>query len=151
MALDQGRNLAVLAAEQQVAFPVPGYGQVFRAGWTLADRDGVGDSAVIVRLLGVMARTAYRPSAPQMLQQFLLQSTTGIKNARKLPEELYKSFTWDRGKAKLNAVARRLNERPRKTLNFKTSAERFHQTVASIGRTKTGRKFDDSWRRVSVG
>jgi len=108
-----------------------------------------------------------------------------IKNARKLPQELYKSLTWDRGKemaahkrftvatdikvyfcdpqnpwqrgtnentngllrqyfpkgidlsaysqAKLNAVARKLNERPRKTLNYETPAQRFHQTVASIG------------------
>ena len=108
-----------------------------------------------------------------------------IKSARRLPQELYKSLTWDRGKemadhqrftlatdikvyfcdpqnpwqrgtnentngllrqyfpkgmdlsdfsqAKLNAVARRLNERPRKTLSYETPAERYRQTVASIG------------------
>jgi IS30 family transposase len=108
-----------------------------------------------------------------------------IKNARTLPQELYKSLTWDRGKemaahkrftlatdikvyfcdphspwqrgtnentngllrqyfpkgndlsgysqAKLNAVARKLNDRPRKTLNYETPAERFSQSVASTG------------------
>jgi len=108
-----------------------------------------------------------------------------IKQAHKLPRELYQSLTWDRGKemaehkrftlatdikvyfcdpqnpwqrgsnentngllrqyfpkgmdlsnvsqAKLNAVARRLNERPRKTLNYETPAEQFNQCVASTG------------------
>jgi len=108
-----------------------------------------------------------------------------IKQAHKLPRELYKSLTWDRGKEmadhkrfsldtdikvyfcdpqspwqrgsnentngllrqyfpkgmdlsnvhqnRLNAVARRLNERPRKALEFRTPAERFSQCVASTG------------------
>jgi IS30 family transposase len=111
--------------------------------------------------------------------------TALIKHAQKLPQELYKSLTWDRGKelsdhrrftmatdikvyfcdpqspwqrgsnentngllrqylpkgmdlstlsqAKLNAIARRLNERPRKTLNFVTPAEQFQEFVASTG------------------
>jgi IS30 family transposase len=34
---------------------------------------------------------------------------------------------------RLNAVAQRLNERPIKTLNFETPAERFKQCVALTG------------------
>ena len=39
----------------------------------------------------------------------------------------------DVSQAKLDAVARQLNERPCKTLGYKTPAERYRQTVASIG------------------
>ena len=108
-----------------------------------------------------------------------------IKHAQKLPQELYKSLTWDRGtemhahkkftlatdiqvyfcdpqspwqrgsnentngllrqympkgmdlsslsQLQLNAIARQLNERPRKTLGFHTPAEMFSKCVASTG------------------
>jgi len=35
--------------------------------------------------------------------------------------------------AKLNSVARELNERPRKTLNYDSPAEKFEECVAAIG------------------
>ena len=108
-----------------------------------------------------------------------------IQHARRLPRELYRSLTWDRGKelaahqrftlatdiqvyfcdphkpwqrgsnentngllrqylpkgldlsgisqAKLNAIAKQLNERPRKTLGYEAPVERYRQCVALTG------------------
>jgi IS30 family transposase len=108
-----------------------------------------------------------------------------IKNARRLPKELYRTLTWDRGKemaahrrftlatdiqvyfcdphhpwqrgtnentngllrqyfpkgidlsgvtqSQLNALARQLNERPKKTLGFETPTERYRRSIALIG------------------
>jgi hypothetical protein len=78
LTFDEGRNLAAPAAAQQITFPVTGYRAVFNRGRAFADRHGVADSAAIVRLLRVMAQTAHGPGAPQMLQQPLLQGTTGL-------------------------------------------------------------------------
>jgi len=123
-----------------------------------------------------------------MLVKIPKKDTTTVVNAlidhtKKLPQELYKPLTWDRGyemadhkrftlttdikvyfcdpqnpwqrgtnentngllrqyfpkgvdlsvysQAKLNAVARRLNERPRKTLDYETPADRYRQSVAA--------------------
>ena len=78
LTFDEGRNLAAPAAAQQITFPVTGYRAVFNCGRAFADRHRVADSAVIVRLQRVMARTAHGSRAPQVLKQLLLQCTTGL-------------------------------------------------------------------------
>ncbi len=55
MAFHQGGDLAVVAAEQEVTLPVAGHGTIFNLGRPFADRHGIGNAAVIVRLLRVMA------------------------------------------------------------------------------------------------
>ncbi len=39
---------------------------------------------------------------------------------------------WQRGES-MSAIARQLNERPRKTLQYQTPAEKFAECVAAIG------------------
>ena len=73
-----------------------------------------------------------------------------IRHAQKLPWKLYKSLTWDRGKEMAAhrrfglatdvevffcdpQQPRQLNERPRKTLHFKTPVQCFAECVASTG------------------
>ena len=53
--LDQGRDLRVVAAADKITFPVTGYGSILDFGWSLTDRDGVADPAMVLGLLCVMA------------------------------------------------------------------------------------------------
>jgi hypothetical protein len=54
------------------------HGPVFNRGGALADRDGVDDLPVDVRLLRVMPGTAHAAGSSQVLQQLLLQRPTGL-------------------------------------------------------------------------
>jgi IS30 family transposase len=138
-------------------------------------------NSFIVTLVERQSRYVMLAKVPNRETQTVVNAL--IKQARKLPDELYKSLTWDRGseladhkrftmetdiavyfcdpqspwqrgsnentnrllrqyfprgtdlaphsQAELNRIARRLNERPRKTLDFETPAERFNECVAS--------------------
>jgi IS30 family transposase len=138
-------------------------------------------NSFIVTLVERQSRYVTLAKVPNRETQTVVNAL--IKQARKLPDELYKSLTWDRGseladhkrftmetdivvyfcdpqspwqrgsnentnrllrqyfprgtdlaphsQAELNRIARRLNERPRKTLDFATPAERFSACVAS--------------------
>ena len=55
MAFHQGRYLAVVAAAQQVTFPVTRYGSVFGFSRSLSDRDRISNPAVVAPLLCVMS------------------------------------------------------------------------------------------------
>ena len=63
----------------------------------------------------------------------------GIPRHRAMPWQILRQYFPKRmdlsgiNQNRLNAVARRLNERPRETLDFETPADRFSQCVASTG------------------
>ena len=140
-------------------------------------------SSFIVTLVERHTRYVMLAKVQNSLTQTVIDAL--IRQARKLPDELYKSLTWDRGheladhkrfsmatnvdvyfcdpqspwqrgsnentnrllrqylprgadlaphtQAELNKIARQLNERPRKTLDFQSPAERFSECVASTG------------------
>ncbi len=78
VAFYQRGNLAVLAAAQQIPFPVPWYRTFLNAGWPFADGNRIADAAMVVGFLGVMARAAHGPAAAQMLSvlRSQVESTT---------------------------------------------------------------------------
>lgn len=138
-------------------------------------------NSYIVTLVERHSRYVMLAKVPDNKTKTVIQAL--IKQAQKLPNELYKSLTWDRGaelsnhkeftlatdiqvyfcdpqspwqrgsnentnrllrqyfpkgtdlaahsQLELDEVARQLNERPRKTLEYETPAERFNQCVAS--------------------
>ncbi len=149
--------------------------------------DLIGENGLLKQLTNLLVEKALDAEIANHLGQDKHQPVVNalIKQARKLPQELYKSLTWDRGKemaahkrftlatdiqvyfcdpqhpwqrgtnentngllrqyfpkgmslanysqAQLNAVARKLNERPRKTLYYETPADRLAQSVALTG------------------
>jgi IS30 family transposase len=140
-------------------------------------------NSYIVTLVERYSRYVMLAKVPNRETQTVVDAL--IRQSRKLPDELYRSLTWDRGKeladhkrfsmetdidvyfcdpqspwqrgsnentnrllrqyfpkgldlaahsqVELNKVARQLNERPRKTLDFQSPAERFSQCVAATG------------------
>ncbi|MCY1293470.1 hypothetical protein D9M68_697070 [compost metagenome] len=78
LALDQGDDLAVSAAEQQIAFPVARYRAIFDGCRPLTYRNGIADSSALVSLRGVEPRVTHDPAAPQVFKQLLLQRTAGL-------------------------------------------------------------------------
>ena len=63
--LDQSRDLAVFASEEQISFPVARHSTVFRCSRTLSDRHGINNTAVIA-LLSVMPRAPHHACALQV-------------------------------------------------------------------------------------
>ena len=51
---DQGGDLAVVAAEQEITFPVTGHSTILGLSRSLADTDRIGDAAMTGALLRVM-------------------------------------------------------------------------------------------------
>jgi hypothetical protein len=83
-----------------------------------------------VRYGAAKYRSSSDTSVGYGLRFFILPDTRSDKKCLTLSKRIDLSVY---SQAKLNAVARRLNERPRKTLNFDTPVERFQQIVASTG------------------
>lgn len=63
-----------------------GYRAVLGCRGAFADQYSVTDSAVIVRLYGVMTWTTHRSCPPQMLQQVLLWRTAGLDSHKALAD-----------------------------------------------------------------
>ncbi len=80
--LHQGGDLAVVAAEQQITFPVAGYRPVLNLSRPLADRHRTNNAAMIGRLLRVMPGSTHAAATPEMLNQLLLQGATGLDEQR---------------------------------------------------------------------
>jgi IS30 family transposase len=75
--------------------------------------------------------------SPEQIAGWLKKAYPGNEDYQVSHEIIYRSlYIQARGALKkelLEPVARKLNERPRKTLNYQTPAEQFSQLVASTG------------------
>jgi hypothetical protein len=60
---DQNGYLTVLVAKQQIPLSLAEHGAIFNSQRPLTDADGVGDPAMVVGFLRVLARTTHRAGA----------------------------------------------------------------------------------------
>jgi hypothetical protein len=73
LTFNERRDLAVLAAEEQVTFPVARKRTIFDCRGTLADRYRISDLPVDAGLLRMVSRTTHASGTPQVRHQLLLQ------------------------------------------------------------------------------
>src|ERR1700732_597289 len=73
MAFYQCRNVAVLGAAQQIAFPMARNRSVFHFRRPFADRDGIDDLTPGLSADGCMSRAAHAPLRPQVVHQLFFQ------------------------------------------------------------------------------
>src|SRR5947209_19711758 len=78
LAFDQGGDLAVAGAQQQVAFPVSGHGPILDLGRAFSDRDCVDDLAAAVASSSVGLGSSDTAAGAQMGGQVLAQPPSAL-------------------------------------------------------------------------
>jgi hypothetical protein len=88
LTFNERRDLAVLAAEQQITFPVSRERAIFDRRGTLANRYRISDLAVDAGLLRMVSRATRTSGAPQVGQRSILYKFTDLRALASIPRRL---------------------------------------------------------------